>query len=148
MVKLNAKEYGTKKKWYPATDNGDILWGSPDVTEYIFKHKAKRPSKITTTDNTETPTKATTEKTTDKPKEKYSNRTPPSYTKHKFSPEIIAEVKNLNRDGKKGKEVASYYLSDYNKKVGKDYKNILELNTDALMQGLIDFIKKQPPKSL
>ncbi len=61
---------------------------------------------------------------------------------------MIQKVKKLERDGKKGKDVLDEYLSDYNKDKKTEYKNILELNTDALIQDLIDFISNSAPHSM
>lgn len=136
LYRLKIVELKTTKdnrgKERPAKDDGTVLWNNDQITDYIRNYKLKNSSS------------------------KKSNSSPryapapenPVYNTPQWSASLITKVKNLEKDGKKGKDCLNEFLPKYNTARDTTYKVIGELNTDALLQDLIDFIEQQEPEGL
>ena len=129
MIQLKTSK-DTRGKERPATDTGEILWNPDQITEYIRKYKLSNTSNKKAAERYEKPTGK------------------PTYKAGQWSEDVIEKVKNLEKEGKKGKECLTAFLPKYNEARGKDYKLINELNTDDLMKDLITFIEEQEPTGI
>lgn len=131
------KEYNSKPK--PCDDKGNIFWNNDDLTAYINKKIGKKSSSATTT----TTTTQTTVKE-DKKSDKYSEGGKPiDYSTSSPSPEVMARVAGLNRDGASGKQVLLNYIPKYNIANKTDY--VAKDFTGDLLVSLLDFIDNTPP---
>ena len=130
-------------KYGPADENGKRIW---DLTTYInnrLGENSNNNAKATST----SPSKSSG---SSKPGRYNADKggANVSYQKgHNYSEETINTVQGLERDGKKGKDVLSAYLSSYNKEKEKSFKLISEME-EADLKDLIEFIQNQPPTDL
>lgn len=127
------KDYNGKAK--PCDDKGNIFWNNDDLTAFINKRLNKAVS---------TPTVAKPPVKEDKRSDKYSEGGKPvEYSTSSPSPEIMARVAGLSRDGAIGKQVIMNYIPKYNINCKTDY--VAKDFTGELLVSLLDFIDNTPP---
>ena len=160
IVKVPAKEWNGK--FYPCDDKGQIFFDMNKLGDYINKKYPDIIKKFNDKLNNNTNNELKKELTQPIPQQTISQPEIPgrvqnpnytkdktaTYSKRSFTPETIAAVNNLKRDGKNGGEVLTSYLPDYNKAKNKSYTKTADINTDEEIMELVNYIKSTIPKSL
>jgi len=140
-------------KWVPA-ENGKRIW---DLTAHFKSDKVVSPTSgqsgtpdLLSPVSASTTLPATTDTYTQEGRpDRYSKeKANASYDKsHAISPDTMAKIRELNRDGKKGGDVLKSYLPKYNESKGTKYV-ASDLKTDELINSLIEFIDDNAPSDI
>ena len=140
LQRLKTKKH-SNGKLYPCKDNGDILWGADDLTDYINeKIKASKPKPVSTS-SSHSSSSGRYEKPTEEPT--YSNP-----NKANWSAKVKDKASKIEKDGQTGSVVLIKYLDQYNKAKGTSYSKITELNTDEKLLDLISFVEDAVPEGM
>lgn len=136
MIDLKTKEY--KGKFYPAKDNGDILWDTDQITEYVTQVKlgSAKPASATTSKSSDR-----YQKRTEKPT--YTNPDAPKWTK-----KVKDMAAKVEKDGLKGSEALAAQITAYNEVNKTEYTKVTDFKTDELLESLIKFTEEATPKDL
>lgn len=131
IVELPAKEYKGKER--PTTYEGEILWNNDEINEYIRSGMNKKSS---------------TKQDSKRAKNYSTPTTEPTYSTVEYKEKTIKRVTSLKKDNLSGKECLKKYIPDYNTKFKTNYTQIIDFNSDELLNKLIDFIESIPPEKI
>ena len=145
-IKKTKSVKDNRGKWQPAvTQGGTRIW---DLTKHFKSDQVKAPVQSK-------PKQQTPAKSAPVTGDSYVP-TPGRYNKEKggadvkydksssISPEIMARIRDLNRDGKTGKDVLVSYIEPYNASKGTKFIPN-NLTTNAIIKPILDFIDEQAP---
>jgi hypothetical protein len=147
IQKLRTKKH-TNGKFYPVDDKGEILWDSADLTDYInntIERKKHPPAQGRL--NLRQPDPGESEEKKDKPGYKKSDGQP-TYTNSQWSKATMDKAAKVEKDGKKGSECLTMFISKYNTSKKTDYKEITDFNSDEKLLSLINFVENAIPEGM